>query len=47
MIEHAVRVGAATARERVPERIGEALGGDLLDESGIAAAPAMIPEAIP
>ena len=27
MIEHAVRVGATTARERVPERIGEALGG--------------------
>ena len=27
MIEHAVRVGATTARERVPERIAEALGG--------------------
>jgi glycerol-3-phosphate acyltransferase PlsX len=26
MIEHAVRVGATTARERVPERIAEALG---------------------
>jgi hypothetical protein len=25
MIEHAVRVGATTARERVPERIAEAL----------------------
>ena len=47
MIEHAVRVGAATARERVMERIGEELGGDPLDESGVAAAPAMISEAIP
>ena len=47
MIEHAVRVGAATARERVPERIGEELGQDVLDESGVAAAPAMISEAIP
>ena len=27
MIEHAVRVGATTARERVPERIAEALAG--------------------
>ncbi len=27
MIEHAVRVGATTARERVPQRIAEALGG--------------------
>jgi hypothetical protein len=26
MIEHAVRVGATTARERVAERIAEALG---------------------
>ncbi len=26
MIEHAVRVGATTARERVPQRIAEALG---------------------
>ena len=34
MIEHAVRVGAATARERVPERIGEALGGEPPDEIG-------------
>jgi glycerol-3-phosphate acyltransferase PlsX len=28
MIEHAVRVGATTARERVPGRIAEALAGD-------------------
>ncbi len=47
MIEHAVRVGAATARERVPERIGDALGGEADDESGISAAPALISEAIP
>src|SRR5262245_62103722 len=46
MIEHAVRVGAATARERVTERIGEALGGDPPDEPGVAAAPALISEAI-
>jgi hypothetical protein len=47
MIEHAVRVGAATARERVTQRIGEELGGDVLDESAVAAAPTMISEAIP
>ena len=45
MIEHAVRVGAALARERVPERIGEALG-EADDESGVAAAPALISEAM-
>ena len=45
MIEHAVRVGAATARERVPERIGVALG-EADDEPGVAAAPAMISEAL-
>jgi glycerol-3-phosphate acyltransferase PlsX len=33
MIEHAVRVGATTARERVPERIAEALATDALAES--------------
>jgi glycerol-3-phosphate acyltransferase PlsX len=44
MIEHAVRVGAATARERVAERIGEALGGDVFEDTDIAAAPAVISE---
>jgi glycerol-3-phosphate acyltransferase PlsX len=38
MIEHAVRVGATTARERVPERIAEALAHDAVAEA--AAAPA-------
>jgi glycerol-3-phosphate acyltransferase PlsX len=33
MIEHAVRVGATTARERVPERIAEALAADALAEA--------------
>ena len=33
MIEHAVRVGATTARERVPERIAEALAADALVEA--------------
>ncbi|MEW6224985.1 MAG: phosphate acyltransferase PlsX [Chloroflexota bacterium] len=46
MIEHAVRVGAATARERVAERIGRALGGEVYDDMGIAAAPAVASEAI-
>jgi hypothetical protein len=32
MIEHAVRVGATTARERVAERIGEALGAGARDD---------------
>lgn len=44
MIEHAVRVGATTARERVADRIGEALGGESFDDTDIAAAPAVIPE---
>jgi glycerol-3-phosphate acyltransferase PlsX len=46
MIEHAVRVGAATARERVAERIGEALGAGVYDDMGIEAAPAVISEAM-
>jgi glycerol-3-phosphate acyltransferase PlsX len=51
MIEHAVRVGATTARERVPERIAEALGtGRPVDESPAAsvnpAAPAVATEAL-
>jgi glycerol-3-phosphate acyltransferase PlsX len=33
MIEHAVRVGATTARERVPERIAEALGAGVTTEA--------------
>ena len=44
MIEHAVRVGATTARERVAERIGEALGGDVRDDRDIPAAPAVTSE---
>ena len=47
MIEHAVRVGATTARERVAERIGEALGGEADDEPGVSAAPAVIAESMP
>jgi glycerol-3-phosphate acyltransferase PlsX len=46
MIEHAVRVGAATARERVAERIGDALGAGVYDDTGIEAAPAVISEAM-
>jgi hypothetical protein len=42
----AVRVGAATARERVPERIGDALGAGVYDDTGIEAAPAVISEAM-
>jgi phosphate acyltransferase len=34
MIEHALRVGAMTARERVAERIAEALAADALAEQG-------------
>jgi glycerol-3-phosphate acyltransferase PlsX len=47
MIEHAVRVGATTARERVAERIGEALGGEADDRPGVSAAPAVIAESMP
>jgi glycerol-3-phosphate acyltransferase PlsX len=36
MIEHAVRVGATTARERVPERIAEALGTGMSGEAPVA-----------
>jgi len=45
MIEHAVRVGATTARERVPERIAEALGARVRDDELDAAAGAVIAEA--
>jgi len=45
MIEHAVRVAATTARERVAERIGDALGGEVYDDMDISAAPAVITEA--
>jgi phosphate acyltransferase len=44
MIEHAVRVGATTARERVADRIGEALGIEAREDTEISAAPAMISE---
>jgi glycerol-3-phosphate acyltransferase PlsX len=36
MIEHAVRVGATTARERVAERIGEALGAGVPEDASAA-----------
>lgn len=38
MIEHAVRVGATTARERVPERIAEALQAAALVDDELASA---------
>lgn len=44
MIEHAVRVGAAMARGRVAERIGEALGGAAGDNTHSTVAQAVIPE---
>ena len=40
MIEHAVRVGATTARERVPERIAEALLEDARSVGEVPAPPA-------
>ena len=43
MIEHAVRVGATTARERVPERIAEAL----LEDARKVAVAAEPPDADP
>jgi phosphate acyltransferase len=46
MLEHAVRVGATTAREHVAERIGDALGIGGFDDADIAAAPAVISEAM-
>ena len=45
MIEHAVRVGATTARERVPERIAEALGAAARTQGPDMAGEAGIPEA--
>ena len=45
MIEHAVRVGATTARERVPERIGEALGAGVRGDVPEAADTAVVTEA--
>ncbi len=53
MIEHAVRVGATTARERVPQRIAEALAADATAEAaagvafaaGTPDAPATAPDA--
>jgi phosphate acyltransferase len=46
MIEYAVRVGASTARERVAERIGEALARQPRDDMDISAAPAVISEVV-
>ncbi len=45
MIEHAVRVGATTARERVPERIAEALGASARQPAPEADGEASTPEA--
>jgi glycerol-3-phosphate acyltransferase PlsX len=45
MIEHAVRVGATTARERVPERIAEALGAAARNAGPETAGDASTPEA--
>ena len=45
MIEHAVRVGATTARERVPERIAEALGAATRNPEPEADGEASTPEA--
>jgi glycerol-3-phosphate acyltransferase PlsX len=45
MIEHAVRVGATTARERVPQRIGEALGAGAGDDVPDTAETAVATEA--
>jgi len=41
MIEHAVRVGATTARERVPQRIAESLAADARDEATAGPRPPM------
>jgi glycerol-3-phosphate acyltransferase PlsX len=41
MIEHAVRVGATTARERVAERIAEALAADALGADADGSGPAV------
>jgi glycerol-3-phosphate acyltransferase PlsX len=46
MIEHAVRVGATTAREHVDQRIADALGIGPYDDTDITAAPAVISEAM-
>ena len=45
LIEHAVRVGATTARERVPARIAEALGAAVRDDEPDTADEAVIAEA--
>ena len=45
MIEHAVRVGATTARERVAERIGEAIGAQTRDDVPDTAPGAVTTEA--
>ena len=44
MIEHAVRVGATTARERVPARIAAALGAAVSDDVDDTASQAVIVE---
>ena len=45
MVEHAVRVGATTARERVAERIEEALGGSAADAHAAGATVPAEPDA--
>ena len=47
MIEHAVRVGATTARERVPERIAEALLEDAAEGGGPIAVARTAREPVP
>ena len=46
MIEHAVRVGATTARERVPERIAEALGAGVRQDATEGEVPVIAPEEV-
>jgi len=45
MIEHAVRVGATTARERVAERIGEAIAAGARHDAASTADEAVATEA--
>jgi glycerol-3-phosphate acyltransferase PlsX len=47
MIDHAVRVAATAVREKVDERISDALGFGSFDDNEITAAPAVISEAMP
>jgi hypothetical protein len=43
MIEHAVRVGATMARERVAERIADALAADVAKTAAAATTPGKAP----